>query len=98
MSSCDFSTPGGHRPSPLLDGLPSYSQYDTHTILDPAVITTVEMQIDSLDRSLRGLSLAIHGKFWANLQKFLIRALPQTIPRSSSRKGNEPYDLPILPT
>ena len=61
LSSCNFCI-GEHQSTPLLDAPPSYSQHDTLTDLDPAVIKTVETCIDSLDRSLRKLSLAIHGK------------------------------------
>ena len=63
LSSCDFRMVGEHRPPPSPDAPPSYSQYDTPAHLDPVVIKTVETTIDSLNRSLRKLSLAIHGKF-----------------------------------
>ncbi|KAF9647182.1 amidohydrolase [Thelephora ganbajun] len=60
LSSCDFGIIGDHRSPALLDAPPLYSQYDTLTLLDPAVIKTVETSLDSLNRSLRKLSLAIH--------------------------------------
>lgn len=63
LSSCNFGITSEHQPRPLLDAPPSYSKYDTSAALDPAVIKTVEASIDSLNRSLRKLSLAIHGKF-----------------------------------
>ncbi|KAF9784943.1 hypothetical protein BJ322DRAFT_1108419 [Thelephora terrestris] len=60
LSSCDFGIADENQLCPLLDPLPVYSQYDTVTALDPVVIRTVEIGLDSLDRSLRKLSLTIH--------------------------------------
>ena len=62
LSSCDFGLVGEHQLPSLLDAPPSYSQHDTLMALDPVVIETVETGLDSLNRSLRELSLAIHGK------------------------------------
>lgn len=63
LSSCDFSIAGDCQLSPPLDPLPAYSQHDTLKLLDPVVIKTIETSLNSLDRSLRELSLAIHGGY-----------------------------------